>query len=580
MGTTDYGARGMGSKNKNRVAEPASKVNRSGFSLPVILSLGVVFIAIAAGMYGKYFAEGLGSMANATSPATAQQPADAAKKPKSARKKKRTSSVGDDTDENCAAWARDGECERNAAFMAGACAKSCSGKLPGSSKEEELAKLPDGAVDKDDNCPAWAASGECEKNSGYMADACARSCAGQLGQQQRGGQQQQQQQRGTAKKEVKSIAVDWSPPTLPAELAAAQAEADAEREATRAKYGGRMWPGQACEDMRPDCATLARWNLSACGESEVMLTRCPRTCRTCHYHDLVAGISECADTHEQCASWARSGECEKNRRFMLSGCSKSCGVCESKIVGCSRRNPTPGVRAPDGLTRMFERALVDFPQFSPTALSTPKAPVEGGPYILQFEDLISAEEAKVMISLAGDKLERSLAGDQLSPVRTSTQYWCDDSDDCTQHPVVLKITERMMNITGMPVDHAEYFQILRYEKGQFYRQHHDQQTAHWTPQGVRVYTFFVYLSDVEEGGGTKFNDLGLVVRPKLGRAILWPSVQAKDLLTGERRTHHEALPVEKGIKYAANLWIHLYDFKTPSRAGICPFLGQNTHGGD
>ena len=71
-------------------------------------------------------------------------------------------------------------------------------------------------------------------------------------------------------------------------------------------------------------------------------------------------------------------ECEKNRRFMLSGCSKSCGVCESKIVGCSRRNPTPGVRAPDGLTRMFERALVDFPQFSPTALSTPKAPVEGG----------------------------------------------------------------------------------------------------------------------------------------------------------------------------------------------------------
>ena len=24
----------------------------------------------------------------------------------------------------------------------------------------------------------------------------------------------------------------------------------------------------------------------------------------------------------------------------------------------------------------------------------------------------------------------------------------------------------------------------------------------------------------------------------------------------------------------ANLWIHLYDFKTPSRAGICPFLGR------
>ena len=153
-----------------------------------------------------------------------------------------------------------------------------------------------------------------------------------------------------------------------------------------------------------------------------------------------------------------------------------------------------------------------------------------------------------MISLAGDKLERSLAGDQLSPVRTSTQYWCDDSDDCTQHPVVLKITERMMNITGMPVDHAEYFQILRYEKGQFYRQHHDQQTAHWTPQGVRVYTFFVYLSDVEEGGGTKFNDLGLVVRPSWAVRSCGRACRPRTSSQASAARNHEALPVEKGIK--------------------------------
>ena len=89
--------------------------------------------------------------------------------------------------------------------------------------------------------------------------------------------------------------------------------------------------------------------------------------------------------------------------------------------------------------------------------------------------------------------------------------------------------------------------------------------------------------------------------PKLGRAVLWPSVLDSDLLTGERqraprqavngassrlpsrtgepKTHHEAVTVEAGVKYAANLWIHLYDFKSPSRAGECPFLGQNTHNG-
>ena len=107
--------------------------------------------------------------------------------------------------------------------------------------------------------------------------------------------------------------------------------------------------------------------------------------------------------------------------------------------------------------------------------------------------------------------------------------------------------------------------------------HHDQQTAFWTPQGVRIYTFFVYLSDVEAGGGTRFTDVGITVQPKLGRGILWPSVQTGDLNEGDMRTHHEALPVERGVKHAANLWMHLYDFKTPSRSGLCPFLGQNTN---
>ena len=96
-------------------------------------------------------------------------------------------------------------------------------------------------------------------------------------------------------------------------------------------------------------------------------------------------------------------------------------------------------------------------------------------------------------------------------------------------------------------------------------------------QGVRVYTFFVYLSDVEAGGGTRFTDLGITVTPKRGRGILWPSVQTNDLNAGDMRTHHEALPVERGVKHAANLWQHLYDFKSPSRSGLCPFLGQNTN---
>ena len=201
----------------------------------------------------------------------------------------------------------------------------------------------------------------------------------------------------------------------------------------------------------------------ATGMAEFMLRECPMTCRTCSHADLIGGLAECKDSHEQCNNWAASGECDANRRFMLSGCSKACDVCAPKKHGCERRNAVPGVYAPGGLYSMFERALTAFPQYTPIALSKPTEESPSAPYVLQFENILNEEEAQAMIARAGDKLERSLAGDQVSPVRTSTQFWCDDSDGCTSDETVLKITERMMNVTNLPVNNAEYFQILRYE---------------------------------------------------------------------------------------------------------------------
>eukprot|EP00966_Prymnesium_polylepis_P080339 1861010-Prymnesium_polylepis.2 len=53
------------------------------------------------------------------------------------------------------------------------------------------------------------------------------------------------------------------------------------------------------------------------------------------------------------------------------------------------------------------------------------------------------------------QFDRSMAGDQLSPVRTSTQCWCDDKDGCMRHATVQAVTERMLNVTGLPYNNAE-----------------------------------------------------------------------------------------------------------------------------
>ena len=98
------------------------------------------------------------------------------------------------------------------------------------------------------------------------------------------------------------------------------------------------------------------------------------------------------------------------------------------------------------------------------------------------------------------------------------------------------------------------------------REHSQPHTRRRRHRRPRVYTFFLYLSDVEEGGGTKF-DLGFTVQPKKGKAVVWPATHNERPFEQDHRTHHEALPVTKGTKYAANFWIHQYDYVTAHHQG-------------
>jgi len=45
--------------------------------------------------------------------------------------------------------------------------------------------------------------------------------------------------------------------------------------------------------------------------------------------------------------------------------------------------------------------------------------------------------------------------------------------------------------------------------------------------------------------------LGIAVKPKVGRALLWPSVLDSNPFDKEDRTEHEAQDVIKGLKYGA-----------------------------
>jgi prolyl 4-hydroxylase len=53
--------------------------------------------------------------------------------------------------------------------------------------------------------------------------------------------------------------------------------------------------------------------------------------------------------------------------------------------------------------------------------------------------------------------------------------------------------------------------------------------------------------------------MGITVQPKLGRAVLWPSVFDDDPYKNDLRSDHQALPVLKGLKFGANAWVRRVD---------------------
>lgn len=211
-------------------------------------------------------------------------------------------------------------------------------------------------------------------------------------------------------------------------------------------------------------------------------------------------------------------------------------------------------------------------------LSSPAS--TGGPWIITIDGAISQEEAQTLIDAGTDigydrsvttkgnfHLDDGFRRPQVSQARTSSTAWC--REDCMEDPQIYDVIERISNWVGIPSTNAEQLQFLKYSLGQRYDVHHDMIPDDVdAPQGPRVMTAYIYLSDVAAGGGTQFDKLGITVEPKQGRVLLWPSVLDSDLRRVDVRTSHAALPVEAGLKYGANAWYHLSDFKT-TRANGC-----------
>ena len=286
-------------------------------------------------------------------------------------------------------------------------------------------------------------------------------------------------------------------------------------------------------------------------------------------------LGDCKDRHAQCVGFAKNDECVKNPGWMIVNCPRSCNACHllDPKVRCDRRNLNMSIDPiykPGDMLDMFQSIEANFGErYKVTVVST-------DPYIVTFDDFLTDTEIDALITTVDGGWERSTdtgsanefgeVGRVLSQGRTSSNAWC--RAPCESNPYVQNILKKIGEVTRVPRENYESFQVLRYEIGQAYNPHHDASASQvQLACGPRILTFFLYLSDVEEGGETGFPQFGIKIKPKKGSALLWPSTLNDNPEHIDGRTLHQAHPVVRGTKFAANTWIHLYNFETPNLYG-------------
>lgn len=183
------------------------------------------------------------------------------------------------------------------------------------------------------------------------------------------------------------------------------------------------------------------------------------------------------------------------------------------------------------------------------------------PRVYTIDNFLSSAECKHMIAIGqGAGMTRAFVSGEkegvLSDGRTNDLCWVDHRRD----PGTTRIAENVAALVGLPLSHAERFQLIRYDVGTEYKGHFDS----FDPRtdggkrnlengGQRVITVLGYLNTVPKGGGTDFPKLDFKVPAEQGKLVVFHNCKPGTDIR-HPKSLHAGLPVEAGEKWAFNLW--------------------------
>lgn len=173
-----------------------------------------------------------------------------------------------------------------------------------------------------------------------------------------------------------------------------------------------------------------------------------------------------------------------------------------------------------------------------------------------WNNFITQEMCKAIIAASSNNLRESeVVGGKNKTIRNSQQHWIPKSNPLVR-PLFEKVSERF----GIPIENAEDLQVVRYQPGQFYGEHHDaccdanEKCIEFVAKGgQRKLTVLIYLNNEFSEGETHFRNLDLKLKVPPGDAIVfYPLARGTNLC--HPKALHAGLPVKSGEKWIANLW--------------------------
>jgi len=184
------------------------------------------------------------------------------------------------------------------------------------------------------------------------------------------------------------------------------------------------------------------------------------------------------------------------------------------------------------------------------------------PRVILLGNVLSEEECDAVVRHCDQRYTRSTVTSEEDGASTVHQGRTSEMA-CIQRgeaDVADLIDRRLSALANWPVECSEPFQLQKYNPTQEYRPHFDWlnpdssgHRSHLQRGGQRLATFILYLTDVEQGGGTAFPNIGLEVFPKKGNALFFLNTDANH--QPDQQTLHAGSPVVKGTKIIANKWL-------------------------